>query len=82
MNPETIEVIIETAESMDLDVRTNYSGRGMFGARCLGVVGSHHELSELVQHVAIETGEVVPAPSTDSMGLDIIWYWPAARTDR
>ncbi len=36
------ETIISKAEELGLHIYHNYSGRGMFGKTCLGVVGSMH----------------------------------------
>jgi hypothetical protein len=49
----------------------SYSGRGMYGEKCVGVrVGSAIEAGEL-------TAVVGHRPTTDSMGMGVIAYWPA-----
>lgn len=67
------------------DVRA-YSGRGMSGRVCLGVEIARGQLFELGYEIAraVYSGSVwancsiVPVPHTDSMGHDIIAYWPGA----
>lgn len=59
----------------------SYSGRGMYGARCVGVTIERGEEMELGRDLADyelgEEGERLPRACTDSMGLDVILYWPA-----
>jgi|SRR6478752_2189543 len=78
--------IIEAIENCG-ETPTDYSGRGMYGKRCLGVVCDNpmatllsildsfasgaNELSE-VQELIQELGR----PQTDSMGLSSILYFP------
>ena len=52
-----------------------YSGRCMFGAQCWGVVCSQFDVSE-VKRAGTRAG--LGAANTDSLGLDIIVYWPGA----
>lgn len=49
----------------------DYSGRGMFGRRCVGVVG---ESAEAIVEAAAMAG--VTGAFRDSMGFDVIVYWP------
>lgn len=35
-----LELIVDLHDEEDFQVRVNYSGRGMFGEECLGIVGS------------------------------------------
>jgi hypothetical protein len=67
------ENLLQKAEELGLRVYHNYSGRGMFGKTCIGVVGSMEDLDCLL-------GEVKGAGRglrKDSLGLDYIYYWPA-----
>ena len=67
-------------------VRT-YSGRGMDGALCLGVEIPRNSLFELGYEMARSVyrdaiwsdTSIIPAPHTDSMGYDMIAYWPGAK---
>lgn len=56
------------------ELYVGYSGRGMFGRTCLGVVIPREKFYEA-------KAEAIKSPSlrgfcTDSMGLDYILYWP------
>ena len=67
-------------------VRTDYSGRGMYGAECIGIVGSHAVAALFIVALADATdydhvellAELVQRNGwqTDSMGLDTIHYFP------
>jgi hypothetical protein len=61
-----------------LSVRS-YSGRAMYGAECVGVdLESIAQLWALAQAIGSDEDlrDKVSAPTTDSMGLNIIAYWP------
>ena len=64
---------LEFAKSED-DLRENYSGRGMYGSTCYGIVTDDPE--ELIDR-AIELG--LRGECTDSMGLSTIVYWKNIR---
>lgn len=78
--------IEEFCEEQELDYREDYSGRGMFGSRCVGIV-CDNPLSILLELFAfivdsddgISGGEVQYAlgePEEDSMGTRNILYFP------
>jgi hypothetical protein len=49
----------------------SYSGRGMYGKECVGViVASYAEVARAAQIVGRE-------PTTDSMGRGVVAYWPS-----
>jgi hypothetical protein len=87
LNPtaKLVHELLMNTSFMD-SVRT-YSGRGMDGALCLGVEIPRNSLFELGYEMAraVYQGDVwadtsiVPAPHTDSMGHDMIVYWPGAK---
>lgn len=57
----------------------NYSGRGMFGEVCVGAYGDTGSLAAfLADAPQLTDGDRTPwrRPSSDSLGLDIVWYWP------
>jgi hypothetical protein len=66
------EKIIGKAGKMGLDIRRDYSGRGMFGKTCLGVTGSMEELDTLLSGVRGSAKGL----RKDNMGLGYIYYWP------
>jgi hypothetical protein len=66
------EKILGKAEEMGLNIRCDYSGRGMSGKLCLGVVGSMHDLDMLLSGIPGSAAGL----RKDSMGLGYIYYWP------
>jgi hypothetical protein len=55
----------------------DYSGRGMFGAYCVGVsCGRNHSEGEVLEAVRNVKGGL--RPSRDAMGMGTIVYWPQA----
>jgi len=73
-----IEKITRLAGQRGLDVETDYSGRGMFGQKCVGIVGEPGECAALATLVKKKTGF---AYQFDSMGKhDQIYYFPEIDT--
>lgn len=71
------EELIDLAPDYDVEVRA-YSGRFMYGAECLGLVGYPDDLWRLTQIAAVESGQTIEPPKRDSMGRDhVVWYWKA-----
>lgn len=69
----------------DVSFRNSYSGRGMYGRECVGIVGSFEScmavIGEVIKENKEEPGfdEMVDQLldfSQDSMGMDVILYWP------
>lgn len=82
--------LVDVAYDAGLDedaVRADYSGRGMYGDTCVGIVGSPGELTAYVAALAVtlETDGLdwswIGSVSQDSMGLDMIWYWRGLTVD-
>jgi hypothetical protein len=88
MMNDTARMILELLEntSFSENIRS-YSGRGMDGALCLGVEIPRNSLFELGYEMARSVyrdtiwsdTSIIPAPHTDSMGYDMIVYWPGAK---
>ena len=72
-----VEHVREWAEGNGYTVR-RYSGRGMFGKTCLGVVVPNVlDISDLYFHLGWEHVDgPLPKLCYDNLGLDIIAYWP------
>lgn len=85
------DALEQLAINADLDLedelRLDYSGRGMYGSTCIGIVGSvttlTHFIRTLSEQVLVgeENGlvpflEEVHNVRQDSMGRDQIFYWP------
>ncbi len=75
----------------EVHFRNSYSGRGMYGSQCIGITGSHKACLQVIGQVikeayAVSTNEDEIDPGQaidtlidfdqDSMGRDIILYWP------
>lgn len=64
---DVIEQLSETYGTF----RSDYSGRGMFGATCIGIVTRRPDA--LIEEAAAQG---VRGAKRDSMGCDYIVYWP------
>lgn len=54
-----------------------YSGRGMMGRQCLGVLLDGNDGYEIMAMLgAASDGQQVPIPKNDSLGRGYILYWP------
>ena len=67
----TQDQIIALADELGGEVRLDYSGRGMFGARCMGIVCEDSE-----QVILNALGRGLPRGKVDSMDTRKIVYWP------
>ena len=75
--------LIEALEEGGWEVRS-YSGRGMYGKRCVSVRdgqdGEKASAWEIAKHLFSEQydGEFdrLPEPQQDQLGLGIVLYWP------
>jgi hypothetical protein len=67
---EMVEAVEETASQVGGDVRSDYSGRGMYGETCYGIVCDNVE-------ECIEQGTLrgLRNANSDSMGRSYIVYW-------
>lgn len=66
--------IIEASEVEGRRLRTDYSGRGMFGSTCYGITCNDP------QDVIAEVG--IKGARTDSMGRSTIVYWPSVKDEK
>lgn len=72
---EQIEFLERLADRVGGQLDRSYSGRGMYGKRCYGIVLP--EAGELVYRVMESAArEGFSAARTDSLGLGTIVYWP------
>lgn len=77
------ERLVETSDQLGLSLRP-YSGRGMYGKSCPAIViDDMTDLLRLGVELGVnglnETG--LPGTSTDSMGRDIVVYWPSVKVE-
>lgn len=62
----------EACGDSGLSFRPSYSGRGMYGRKCVGVSGSMGEIMQLIAHVIQEAHEAeVDAVRMDNEALEI-----------
>lgn len=86
----------ETFDFLESEIEgiQTYSGRGMFGAECVGIVSSDpweviRQLREAEENWMDTEGENIEtirylidtSPSTDNMGFDTIFYWEGLRVE-
>jgi len=70
--------IVRLAENRGLHPVTTYSGRFMFGQKCVGVIGENTECAALARTVTKKTGF---ESRYDTMGKDeMVYYFPAIDT--
>ncbi len=78
LTPQQADTITEAAYDADVEIRC-YSGRAMFGTRCLGVSGTERGAAKFLVAVAKEDGELadllVRSLRSDSLGMGIITYF-------
>lgn len=68
-----------------------YSGRGMYGDRCLGITGDSWQIARAMDKVIRTLRDMGhddladfldnTSPCADSLGMRAICYWPMLRTD-
>lgn len=86
LTPDQLQIIMSTAERFDGDVRS-YSGRGMYGKTCLGIVADSAQfVMSFILDVQQDDPDLAAILSsqpmrTDDMGLSIILYWPGISFD-
>ena len=87
---ETKALVIEALECYAEDFRPDYSGRGMYGRECIGVVcDSLRDFMRLVHEVVCmvendggcphDATSILADVSTDGMGLSTIYYFTGLR---
>ena len=80
MRTEPIDTLVEAAEDAGVEYRTNYSGRGMFGAECFAIDGNTSDLVRFLRKLDDDMADKLSDPSMDSMGLDMVFYWKFLKT--
>lgn len=75
-----LETISSEMGNQDLDIRANYSGRGMYGRETVGVVVDSQTqlladvLNYFVNRNTVELSEEFPNFRVDNMGHSVILY--------
>jgi hypothetical protein len=78
-NATLVKKIVRLAKSRGLRPYRAYSGRCMFGSQCIGFYGEDAECAALAILVKKKTGKSF---SRDSLGLDMIYYFPSIQDCR
>ena len=73
---EIRQILDEVAAEVDGRVRETYSGRGMYGRECFGIVCT--DTSTCIEAAAVHG---ITGAKTDNMGLQYIVYWPQHKTE-
>ena len=77
LTPDQIESMESAAVELDGSLYRGYSGRGMYGDECVGVVlKSEGDLFRFATLLDAGLAEALGTPKSDDMGFDIIAYWP------
>jgi hypothetical protein len=86
MEQITLQGLRDLADNYELKFQDDYSGRGMYGKECIGVVGTWSDMYQFL--LALGEDEDIRdlfalegAPRSDNMGLDTVWYWPGLSAD-
>jgi hypothetical protein len=80
----TSERLIEILEDAELSPES-YSGRAMYGARCVSVSGALVEAAVGAAAVLVagddaeDVAHLMSTTKSDSLGLGIVLYWPSMR---
>lgn len=72
--------LVEAAEDANVHHRTDYSGRGMYGAECFAIYGNTVDLIRFLRNLDDATADQLSDPAIDNMGLDYVYYWSTLRT--
>lgn len=80
---DLLSVLWESDIDVEDSPRWGYSGRGMYGRKCFGFVGTMENYGAFIiaMVVTLEDGEdfareFASRVTTDSMGFDTIFYFP------
>lgn len=78
-----VEAAMDTAGLSPESLQADYSGRGMYGSGCLGIVCDLGEILMFAAALALLADEVdwIDGARSDSMGVSSIWYWPNVRLE-
>lgn len=78
------EQLVEALEMAGLDedaLYEDYSGRGMYGDKCFGIVGGVGEVLLFAAALGsfADDWDWIGKARSDGMGLSTIWYWPGVQ---
>jgi len=77
------EAVWDAGLDADSDIYWDYSGKGMYGASCLGITCTEGELLEFVAYLARLDDQLdldwLRGVRSDSMGMSSIFYFPSLK---
>jgi|TARA_B110000263_G_scaffold151031_1_gene131084 hypothetical protein len=77
LTEDQMDEMYHAADTIDGEIVTDYSGRGMFGDECVGIIlkdeGDMFRFAGLIDNDLVE---LLGSPKWDNMGLREIAYWP------
>jgi len=74
-NDERTNELWQIAQRVNGDYRSDYSGRGMYGSKCVAIVIEGRDQEYRMTKELEELG--FPEPTWDSMGFGAVAYWPS-----
>ena len=83
---EVIDALLDAGLDEEA-LRDDYSGRGMYGATCFGIVGNIGDFARFIVSFIANHADDSTDPDwlgnvlTDGMGLDTIFYWPGVQVN-
>jgi hypothetical protein len=84
LTEEQLQTIDDTCGDFDTEAYA-YSGRGMFGRRCLGInfdsIAEAFKFALSIGAVDGDLADCLDAPRFDDMGRGIVIYWPSIEFD-
>lgn len=75
---EILEDVLVDVGDEDSKIRDDYSGRGMFGRTCLGIVVPANQYVSAIESAA---SRGLFGAKVDQMGLHMVVYWPRPRVE-
>lgn len=77
LTSDQMDDLYDAAHTVNGEIVTDYSGRGMFGAECVGIILENEgDLFTFARLFDDDLAELLGNPRWDSMGLREIAYWP------
>lgn len=78
---QTLDALRQAADEAGVRLRESYSGRGMWGTACIGVVVDDYEQAgefrAALRAIHPELEKALGSSRSDSLGRGVIVYWPA-----
>ncbi len=75
------DVLLMSGLDGEIAIKEDYSGRGMYGDTCFGIVCDITDFAIFCASVGsfMDDWDWLGRVRTDNMGLSTIWYWPGVK---